>query len=76
MRTLPLSEILDENDAEAVWTRAGSGYLYLRVEGVTACYRELPDERSVDKGLHTTNWGSEAFTLKDPSGNAILISEA
>jgi uncharacterized glyoxalase superfamily protein PhnB len=62
--------ILDEGGA--LWTRAGTGYLYLTVRDVEAVYagvksRSIP----ISRELQLENWPARGFNLKDPSGNEV-----
>jgi uncharacterized glyoxalase superfamily protein PhnB len=61
--------ILDEGGA--VWTRSGSGYLYLKVNGVDTVYSDvMANGATITRGLEHENWPARGFNLKDPSGNA------
>lgn len=69
--------ILDEPPPyETSWTKAGTGYLYLKVQDVEAMYREVCGKRvPIARVLQTENWGARGFNLADPSGNAIHIEQ-
>ncbi len=69
--------ILDEPPPHNTsWTKAGSGYLYLKVIDAAALYAEVIAQGiTVTRGLETENWGATGFNLADPSGNAIHIEQ-
>lgn len=69
--------ILDEDELDfASWSKAGSGYLYLKVRGVDAVFSEVRGRGAqIARGLRTENWGARGFNLRDPSGNAIHVEE-
>ena len=66
--------ILDENGL--VWTRAGTGYLYLTVRGVDALYAGLTASGiRIARPLQHENWPARGFNVTDPSGNDVHIEE-
>jgi len=66
--------ILDEGGP--VWTRSGTGYLCLTVRDVDLEYSEVKSRGiSVLRELQKQNWGTRAFSLRDPSGNEVLIQQ-
>ncbi len=69
--------ILDEPLPDApVWTRAGTGYLYLFVRDIDAEYADvLARGATVARGLATENWGARGFNLTDSSGNAVHLEQ-
>jgi uncharacterized glyoxalase superfamily protein PhnB len=68
--------ILDEPPHEPVWTKAGTGYLYLIVGDVDRVFDEVKSRGArIGRGLQTENWGARGFNLTDPSGNAIHIEQ-
>ena len=69
--------ILDEPPPyRASWTRAGTGYLYLKVRDVDATYKEVESAGvEIARGLETENWGARGFNLTDPSGNAVHVEQ-
>ena len=69
--------ILDEPPPhEQPWTKAGTGYLYLKVRDVEEVFREVAAQSAaIGRGLQTENWGARGFNLADPSGNAIHIEQ-
>jgi uncharacterized glyoxalase superfamily protein PhnB len=69
--------ILDEGLGEfASWSKAGSGYLYLKVHDVDAVFDEVQTSGGqISRGLQAESWGLRAFNLRDPSGNAIHVEE-
>lgn len=67
--------ILDEGGP--IWTRAGTGYLFLTVRDVDLEYSEVKSRGVAISGeLQKQNWGARAFRLNDPSGNEILIQQS
>lgn len=69
--------ILDEPPPhDTTWTKAGSGYLYLKVINANAMYEEVIAKGiDITRGFETENWGAKGFNLTDPSGNAIHIEQ-
>ena len=69
--------ILDEPPPYASpWTKAGVGYLYLKVRDVDAMYEATVSKGvAITRALQTENWGARGFNLTDPSGNAIHIEQ-
>lgn len=69
--------ILDEPEYNPpVWTKAGTGYLYLIVRNVDEVYEEIKSkEILITRSLQMENWGARGFNLTDPSGNEIHIEE-
>ena len=69
--------ILDEPPPHnAPWTKAGTGYLSLKVRDVDAMFDEVRSrDVEITRGLQTENWGARGFNLTDPSGNAIHIEQ-
>jgi uncharacterized glyoxalase superfamily protein PhnB len=66
--------ILDEGGP--IWTRSGTGYLCLTVRDVDLEYSEVKSRGIVVLSeLQKQNWGARAFSLKDPSGNEVLIQQ-
>ena len=66
--------ILDEGGP--IWTRSGTGYLCLTVRDVDLEYSEVKSRGiPVLRELQKQNWGTRAFSLKDPSGNEVLIQQ-
>jgi len=59
------------------WTKAGTGYLYLRVKDVVAFHQQLQTKgiESVG-GLKTASWGAKGFEISDIDGNHIRIEQA
>ena len=69
--------ILDEPPPyDAPWTKAGTGYLFLKVSDIDVMFREVESSGvEITRGLQTENWGARAFNLTDPSGNAIHVEQ-
>lgn len=69
--------ILDElSDEHGPWTRAGTGYLYLKVRDVEVLYEEVRSRGvTVARALQTENWGSRGFNLADPDGNTVHVEQ-
>ena len=66
--------IMDEGGA--IWTRSGTGYLYLRVRDVEAVYAGVKSQDvTITRELRVENWPARGFNLKDPSGNDVHIEE-
>jgi uncharacterized glyoxalase superfamily protein PhnB len=66
--------IMDEGGP--VWTRSGTGYLYLRVLNVEAVYADVKSQDvAVSRELQRENWPARGFNLKDPSGNEVHIEQ-
>ncbi len=66
--------ILDEGGP--IWTRAGTGYLCLTVRDVDLEYSEVKSRGiPVSSEVEKQNWGARAFSLKDPSGNEVLLQQ-
>ena len=66
--------IMDEGGP--VWTRSGTGYLYLRVRDVEAVYASMKSQGSaISRELQRENWPARGFNLKDPSGNEVHIEQ-
>ncbi len=66
--------ILDEGGAS--WSRSGTGYLNLTVADVELEYSELKSHGiPILRELQKQNWEARGFSLKDPSGNEILIQQ-
>ena len=66
--------IMDEGGP--VWTRSGTGYLYLRVRDVDAVYASMKSQGSaIFRELQRENWPARGFNLKDPSGNEVHIEQ-
>ncbi|NLG28846.1 MAG: VOC family protein [Chloroflexi bacterium] len=66
----------DEQPRPHIWTTAGSGYLFLLVQGLEAlCEQVQAAGISLTRGLQREAWGARAFQLTDPSGNLILVAE-
>ena len=58
------------------WTKAGTGYLYLKVQDIDSMYEEVCSRHVPVAGpLQTENWGARGFNLTDPSGNSIHIEQ-
>ena len=68
---------LDEPPREHPWSTAGTGYLYLIVEGLDAVFQKVEASGvPVTRQIQKQDWGARAFQLTDPSGNLILVAEA
>jgi catechol 2,3-dioxygenase-like lactoylglutathione lyase family enzyme len=68
--------IRDEPPREHSWTTAGSGYLFLLVEGIDALFAQVTGKGiEIRRGIVEEDWGARAFQLTDPSGNLIRIAE-
>jgi catechol 2,3-dioxygenase-like lactoylglutathione lyase family enzyme len=66
--------ILDERGP--VWTRSGTGYLYLKVRDVKAVCDDVKScGAAITRELQVENWPARGFNLNDPSGNEIHIDE-
>lgn len=66
--------IMDEGGA--VWTRAGTGYLWLTVDNVDAVYSDVISRGiPVTRELEHENWPARGFNLEDPSGNEVHIEQ-
>lgn len=66
--------IMDEGGP--VWTRSGTGYLYLRVRNVEAVYADVKSQDvAISRELQRENWPARGFNLKDPSGNEVHIEQ-
>jgi uncharacterized glyoxalase superfamily protein PhnB len=66
--------IMDEGGP--VWTRSGTGYLYLRVRDVDAVYAGVKSQdATITRELRVENWPARGFNLKDPSGNDVHIEQ-
>jgi uncharacterized glyoxalase superfamily protein PhnB len=64
--------ILDEGGP--IWTRSGTGYLYLNVRDVDAVYADVKSRGiPIARELQRENWPARGFNLRDPSGNNIHI---
>jgi len=69
--------ILDDSPREHPWSTAGTGYMFLTVQGVDAVFERVQQHgASITRGIITEAWGARAFQLTDPSGNLILVAEA
>ena len=59
-----------------VWTKAGTGYLYLKVSNIEGMYQEVKfSGATVARELQKENWGAIGFNLIDPSGNAVHVEQ-
>ncbi|MDN5216426.1 VOC family protein [Fulvivirgaceae bacterium BMA12] len=59
-----------------VWTKAGTGYLYLKVNNVKEIYESAKSSgATVSRELQKEPWGATAFNLTDPSGNSVHVEE-
>ena len=69
--------ILDEPPPYAnSWTKAGSGYLYLRVQEVTSFHRDVQEAGcQLTSKLEAATWGAVGFELRDPDGNLIRVEQ-
>lgn len=68
--------ILDEPLREHPWTTAGTGYLFLIVEGIDTVFEQVQARGiTVTREIKVESWGARAFQLTDPSGNLILVAE-
>ena len=69
--------ILDEPPlSAATWTKAGTGYLYLKVHDIERVYREVWSRGiEIENDLETASWGAKGFEIRDCSGNLIRIEE-
>lgn len=68
--------ILDEPPREHPWTTAGTGYMFLIVQGVDGVYDAVKSRGvAVTREMREEAWGARAFQLTDPSGNLILVAE-
>ena len=66
--------ILDEGGP--IWTRSGTGYLYLNVRDVDAVYADVKSRGiPIARELQRENWPARGFNLRDPSGNDIHIEQ-
>jgi len=66
--------IMDEDGP--VWTRSGTGYLYLTVRNVEEVYAGVESQGIViTRGLQRENWPAHGFNLNDPSGNEVHIEQ-
>lgn len=66
--------IMDEGGA--IWTRSGTGYLYLRVRDVETIYSSVKSQDvPITRELQHENWPARGFNLKDPSGNEVHIEQ-
>jgi len=66
--------IMDEGGA--VWTRSGTGYLYLTVSNVEAVYTGVKSQGvTISRELRHENWPARGFNMKDPSGNEVHIEQ-
>jgi uncharacterized glyoxalase superfamily protein PhnB len=66
--------IMDEGGA--IWTRSGTGYLYLRVRDVETIYASVKSQDvPITRELQHENWPARGFNLKDPSGNEVHIEQ-
>jgi catechol 2,3-dioxygenase-like lactoylglutathione lyase family enzyme len=66
--------ILDEGGP--VWTRSGTGYLYLLVRDVDTVHADVKSRGiPIARELQHENWPARGFNLKDPSGNEIHIEQ-
>lgn len=66
--------ILDEGGP--VWTRSGTGYLFVTVDDVDAVYSAVKSTgASITRDLQKENWPARGFNLRDPSGNEIHIEQ-
>lgn len=75
---VPVHLILDEPPPhDTSWTKAGTGYLYLKVRDVDALFGEVIAAGAVvDRGLQEENWGPRGFNLRDASGNAVHVEQS
>lgn len=70
-----VSFIMDEGGP--VWTRAGTGYLNLNVEGVDTLHAQVQSKGvPIVRELQQENWPARGFTINDPSGNEVHIEES
>ncbi len=69
--------ILDEPAPYAnTWTKAGTGYLYLRVKDVESVCEEVQATGiKLESGLETASWGAKGFEFRDPDGNLLRIEQ-
>ncbi len=68
--------ILDEPPRQHPWTAAGTGYLFLTVDGLDAVFRHARESGiAITRGIKLEDWGARAFQLTDPSGNLVLVAE-
>ena len=66
--------ILDEGGP--IWTRAGTGYLYLTVRDVDAVCADVKSRGvPLARELRQENWSARGFNLTDPSGNEVHIEQ-
>jgi uncharacterized glyoxalase superfamily protein PhnB len=66
--------IMDEGGA--IWTRSGTGYLYLRVRDVETIYSSVKSQDvPITRELQHESWPARGFNLKDPSGNEVHIEQ-
>lgn len=66
--------IMDERGP--VWTRSGTGYLYLRVRDIQTVYDGVKSQDvAITRELRRENWPARGFNLKDPSGNEVHIEQ-
>jgi uncharacterized glyoxalase superfamily protein PhnB len=69
--------ILDEPPREHPWSTAGTGYLFLLVQGLDGiCEQVVSRGIPIQRGIERESWGARAFQLIDPSGNLILVAES
>ena len=69
--------ILDEPPPYAKpWTKAGTGYLYLRVQDIESLHHEMQaKEIPLESTLETSNWGATGFEICDLDGNHIRLEQ-
>ncbi|WP_397571648.1 glyoxalase superfamily protein [Schlesneria sp. T3-172] len=68
--------ILDEGPHEHPWQIAGTGYLFLKVDGIDAIYEQaIQSKTRITCEIRREDWGERAFQLTDPSGNRIRVCE-
>ena len=66
--------ILDEGGA--VWTRSGTGYLYIIVRDVDTVYAAVKSLGiPITRELEHENWPARGFNLKDTNGNEVHIEQ-
>ena len=58
------------------WTKAGSGYLYLRVQEVATFHSDILEAGfEITSELEAATWGAMGFELRDPDGNLIRVEQ-
>ena len=67
---------LTMDEGGPVWTRSGTGYLYLQVRNVEAVYTGVKSQDvAISRELQRENWPAHGFSLNDPSGNEVHIEQ-